>query len=256
MNDSDAMLRATINEISAVRDEMERATNALPAPASRAALDAEVEFGALPVVFAGQAVSLASDHFLTILAVHREVQVIPVFATMTLVRSVFEACCRARWLVDSAVTRTERATRGAVCQADALEEQRKFFVATKAEVFDIAAVTKASDDFQAQMVAQGLNPVSRIDTTRLFDDHGPGQWMWRLTSGYAHGSEWAMTSGLKVESMVEQEGIRAGQTRMQIAADRQQLEMILRVALKYGILAHNEFAAYLGGYGPATPEAQ
>jgi hypothetical protein len=215
-----------------------------PKEGSRAVADATVPFGPCALMYAGQSLQVAIDQLIAWHALFAVARHLPSFAHVTLLRTAIESAAKARWLVDMAEPSTERAFRGALCQLESTVELRRF-VQTDPENEQLAKIRRRERALRKVMARHGYDPGRKINSTEIAESYGIGEWAWRFTSGFAHGQEWAITSGGHSE---ESPGVRKGQRRINASAKVNQVIDFTKLTVGLAINAHNEITAYMGGY--------
>lgn len=122
------------------------------------------------------------------------------------------AGARCLWLIEPTKSPRERAHRGALVALDSLTQLRKWAEPDPGgELY--AKVNRNELAFRKVMRRHGYNPDRRLNTTDIVTTYGVA-WAWRWTSGFAHGVEWAITSGRLVS-------VRPGEYRRQQRVETQ-----------------------------------
>lgn len=241
-SEADAILQA-LAQVPELKARSNVIVNADPRQGSLAASDSLVAFGPCALMYSSQALQVAADHLDAWRELFATARHMPSFAQMTLLRSVLEAAARSRWLVDQTERPKERAYRGALCQYWSLIELRRF-LDTDPES-DSTKVRRNHDALAIRMRPRGHKKPRRIIDAELADQYGIGQWAWRYASGYAHASEWAITSASRGDQIV---GVRLDQRRIEAGASARTVADLTRLAVDLAVDAHNDLFAYIGGY--------
>lgn len=107
------------------------------------------------------------------------------------IRGVLEACAVAVWLLDPAISATDRMRRGMGRRIEGLEEMRKF--ADAAGAAEMRAHARARLDHARQKTADtGIEPEKVPGSTEIIKRMLSFEVEYRLLSGVAHGQGWAL----------------------------------------------------------------
>jgi hypothetical protein len=195
-------IAAAVHDVELLRHRRDELAQSGPGPGSAAALDALERCGEEAGSHAFVALSIAIELLEAWGAVFLKGQILQPLAPFAMLRGSMEGSVVCRWLVDPRATPAERAARGRGAYLDDITERRK------AEAAFDAARARAGEppmawsvpgksgarrfrEFNAVVRRQRL-AVQRLPVTDLFNRYGPGEGMYRLTSGVAHGRRWAM----------------------------------------------------------------
>ena len=176
--------------------------------------------GDWPGSFASVTLDVAVDHLHTWwLLCTRPNATLPVYAHMTLIRSVIECAVQVQWFIDTAQSpevRIARALwerlRNLECSVTVENEIRRKDPEKVALLADATTpdATERLRQLRAEADARGLSPVKMLATVSLLERYPRREgsddvlW-WRYTSGIAHGRMWATLQN-------EREVVRAGAT--------------------------------------------
>lgn len=223
----------------------------------RAAALWPLPFGRYAVPLAGQALHNAADHLHAWVQLNRAGE-IPLFAHMTLLRTAFEGTVRCRWLVDAKASAVEITRRVALATYEDIVERRKF-LESMAEADVLLRRARRREKACLKLIGRCgwtsrngiVPPINVADLFRDYalTDQGGGIWLWRVTSGFAHGREWALTSG----EIVGQVRGEAGHRRVEIRASKPIAGNVTMVAAILLADATAEFEAFTQGGAPSPP---
>jgi hypothetical protein len=228
-------------------------------PGSRAATDALGMAEGSGAAYAGQNISMALDH----LGAWRSLllaRLVPGFAHMTLLRAAIEGSATARWLLESDST-GERSRRAAVFRLEDLRHRRSFEAEIerlgreealeRGEVYEptkwegkARSGAQRYDDQLAAMNAADIKNEPPPALTSLVDTFGPGAYVYRLTSAFAHRREWAFSISDELDR-VEDTGL-AGTGAIQVEASPEWALEITVIAVEQIELALAALEAHLG----------
>jgi hypothetical protein len=107
------------------------------------------------------------------------------------IRGVLEACAVSVWLLDPAISATERLSRGMGRRSEGLEELRKFAQASK----DTKMITHALarlEHARQKTADTGIEPAKVPGPTAIIKQMLDFEVEYRLLSGVAHGQSWAL----------------------------------------------------------------
>jgi hypothetical protein len=199
-------LAAIRRELEDLDDLWQRREAALRAPMvadSLASIDDALPDARFVSIYAGQSSADALDD-LTTWRTLANGPLIPMRAHLTLLRGALEAADRCRWHVDATVDAGTRVGRGMAGRRDDQDERRRFEESKEHDPplprppRGMTAVERlaALDDPNAiaKREAAGVRTVGYTDTTSLMRAYGHERWF-RLSSGLAHGKEWALAAG-------------------------------------------------------------
>lgn len=240
MDDLDpAILKAlthAVTRIDALVTRCEAVTAANPRPGSRASIDQaishpgpktpEIPHGRFPLMLATTAVGVAADHLRTFAGVLRAGS-LPMYASLTLLRTALETAAFCRWLVDPALSPEERVARGIAAQLDDYDERGKFedaFAPKEPRSGGLPAIVarewRSGAERLAELAADLESPKA---VAKLFDgptamvrDYGPPDdrrdpsWSYRLASAFSHGKTWALLAMTLGKSTQIAPGVRRG----------------------------------------------
>jgi hypothetical protein len=197
-----AAIRQELEDVDELWRRRAVALRAPMAPGSLAAIDDALPDARFVEIYAGQSSADALDD----LGAWRTLAngpVIPMRAHLTLLRGALEAADRCRWHVDAAVDPGTRVGRGMAGRRDDQEERRKFEASREHDpplprpsrgmtaVERLAALDHPKAI--AEREAAGVLTVGYANTTSLMRAYGHERWF-RLSSGLAHGKEWALAA--------------------------------------------------------------
>jgi hypothetical protein len=190
-------LRTALARLDALHSRAEAVNGTDPQAGSAGAADAALPHARFVLTNAGRSLTVAVDH-LGAWSLIVQAGTIPLFAPMTLLRAALEAASLARWLIDADVASATRVARGVAVQLADHEERKRFETAGEipAGPGGKSAAGRAAD-LRAARDRDGvpLLPVERATTlAKLYGPpgHADRSWLYRLTSAFAHGKEWAL----------------------------------------------------------------
>ena len=211
-----ADIRRSLEELDELRVSTEAYLRAPVEPGSLEVGDRALPDARYVVIYAGQALGAAIDHLTAWRAVIHG-PVVPMQAHFTLLRGAIEGSTRSRWHVDASQDSGTRVGRGIAARRED-QLQRKGFEASLAR---IPKPTSPTGRTAAQRVAEldarpaaiarrdaGIRSVPYDGTTAVAKAFGL-EAVYRLTSGLAHGREWAL-AGLVLHQEAGSPGIAPG----------------------------------------------
>jgi hypothetical protein len=235
-------LRGVLSVMPTLEEQADAAVRADRVAGSLADKDADVRFGKCVTIFASQGLQTAVDHLLSWHLLF-EAHAHPSFAHMTLLRSAFEGAIRCQWLVDGRVAPEERGRRGAMAHLEDLTEKRKFAESMTGPEAAEFAVPARRREIACARAMKSLGWTSGINVVDLFDQYVGEGWIWRVTSGFAHGREWALSSSTFEETVRSSDG---RPPMVKVASSAEISINMTAVAIATLVTALGEYSKYHG----------